>query len=330
MQIKYNPSGTHVYKDQLKIRLDMYPSEVEKSYARNYVYVPVYPEGGYPGKRNEYGFPLDREDYRKWLDGLPHIWQLNPCLSVLVAVDTAITKVRLSEFCEDVFKPDVLATVDNIATLPGSSHLVSPYMRQKTTLATSKLAKFDDADRQEIDGLLKVFSFSSSVGKSEDVKPQSIDIGAGADGMNDLMEATNIMCVTQTNPANEAGNIDTVQIQASSNMTGVKVGTFSGAGSLWDDRDYETLGDVPSGSIQHFTGLSIATEIGDTLGTYNNGGYMGVRDAEGTLSTVDNDRFGSGAVTYTNNYLGYAACVYGTGSSGKPSMIPILIARGLL
>ena len=46
MQIKFEPSGTHV-KDQLKIRLDFYPDASDKSYKQYFVEVAV---GGYARK----------------------------------------------------------------------------------------------------------------------------------------------------------------------------------------------------------------------------------------------------------------------------------------
>ena len=62
--------------------------------------------------------------------------------------------------------------------------------------------------------------------------------------------------------------MDTVETWFNSNATGFKVGTFSGSGIPYDDRDYETIGAVTSGSKQTFSGLSIDVVTGDFIGCY--------------------------------------------------------------
>jgi hypothetical protein len=281
MLIKFESSGTHVHKEQLKIRLDLYPDVGEKSYAQNYVYVPVIPESGYPGKVDEMGSPVDQKDYDLWEAGLPHIWQLNPCLSVFVKVDENITKTLLTQFCVDILKSDVLATIDDAMIQLNSAHLISPYMNSKqspkTQLSLAKTTVFDEQSKIYIDNLLKDFSIGTSLGGTvEDIKPGSIDVGPGAVSRASS-QGTTFTMVDRNNAANADGTLDTMEFYFTSGGDGsnVKCGTFSHSDSTHAAmRDYETIGTVTKGSKQTFTGLNCDVVTDDYLGIYYTGGYL--------------------------------------------------------
>ncbi|MBA7467763.1 hypothetical protein ES707_02984 [subsurface metagenome] len=102
----------------------------------------------------------------------------------------------------------------------------------------------------------------------------SIDIGeaavwrAGSSGPGDTY-------INTGNPANASGIIDTVEIWAKEDMTGCKVGTFYKTnGNTLKCRSVVEIGDVPSGSKQTFTDLSLAVVTGDYIGIYPDSGRV--------------------------------------------------------
>lgn len=274
MQLVYNSTGTHTHKDQLKIRLDLYPEKGEKSYDTYYVYVPVYPEEGYTGKVDKEGNPVSQEDYDNWVKSLPHIWQLNPCLSLFIGIDENITKTLLTEFVNDVYTKDVLATIDDSIIKSNSAHLISPYCRTKTKLSTAKTLTFDEQSKLYIDSELSDLSLTKeSDGMIDDVRAESIDVGSGA---TDRTSNSNALTqISKGNPANEDGSIDTFEIWASTSLSDCVAGIFYVVSSNnLSTRDYESIGSVISGSKQTFTGLSISVNTGDYIGTSFSSGVL--------------------------------------------------------
>jgi hypothetical protein len=279
MRIVYEKSGTHVHKDQLKARLDFYPEIGEKSYTQNYVNVPVIPEKGYPGKVDKDGNPANQKDYDTWLAGLPHIWQLNPCLSVFVAVDQNITKQVLTEFCNDIYKADQLATIDDIMSRTGlheSAHLISPYMNGKnkfrSQLSTAKTLSFDTQAKTSIDNILKDFTVGKLAdGKIEQIQPQSIDVGPGAFVYDaSAGSSSQYTWTVADNPANADGTLNTWELYFwDFNAANVVVATNEEVSAdTFTTRDYETIGAVTCGSKQVFTGLSTSVATGDYAGVW--------------------------------------------------------------
>ncbi len=329
MQIVFNSSGTHVHKDALKVRLDLYPSETDKSYSQNYIYVPVIPETGYPGKVDKEGNPINQEDYKKWLDSLPHIWKLNPCLSVFVKVDENITKELLTQYIGDIYKPDVLATLDNALVASTkeqphlSAHLISPYMRNKITLSKAKTQSFDSQSKAYIDTILKDFStIKSASGLFERIQPQSVDIGPGA--LTGSVSLAGYTILSDNNPANADGSLDTLEVWYKTNATGAKLGTFYGSGTSYTRRDYELIGDVTSGSKQTFTGLACDVVSGDFIGVYSSTGAVIYRAITGSYAYYKSgDQFNAGTQTYGRD-TNYSPSLYGTGTeSGGGTTYPI-------
>ena len=321
MKILFEPSGTHIHKDILKVRLDLYPDKTDKSYAQNYVSVPVIPDGGYPGKVDDEGNPINQKQYDKWVESLPHIWQLNPCLSVFVRVDENITKALMTEFVGDVWKPDVLATIDNcmIASTPEqphlSAHLISPYMRYKTMLSSAKTLSFDPQTKANIDSVLADFSIGTVKGKAERIEPESIDVGPGATDRTGT-DFSNQTLVEKTNPANATGTLDTWELWFSStsdNATNVEVATFYiVSGNNVSTRDYETLGTVAKGSKQTFTGLSTDVTTGDFAGVYYKLGRIETTPGGGSCLYHSGDMIP--ATNHTFSAFSYIYSIYATGT----------------
>jgi hypothetical protein len=91
MFYKINKTGCQEHKGLCEIRYDLYLDPADEGYSEHYVSVPVYPEGGYPGKVGEMGQPLDPEDYKKWYDTLPTVMQHNPFCCHFCQLEPTVT-----------------------------------------------------------------------------------------------------------------------------------------------------------------------------------------------------------------------------------------------
>jgi hypothetical protein len=84
----------------VQVRFCMYLESGDYGYERHYVEVPVIPEGGYPGKVDEAGRPVDLVDYQKWIDGLSKTWQNNPFHNHFVYVEPTATDKEILDLAE--------------------------------------------------------------------------------------------------------------------------------------------------------------------------------------------------------------------------------------
>jgi nicotinic acid phosphoribosyltransferase len=143
----------------------------------------------------------------------------------------------------------------------------------------------------------------------------TIDVGLTPVNRGAASSATHSL-LDLNNPANDTGSLDTFEIWAATNLSGTKIGTFSGSGTSWTVRDYESIGNVTSGSKQTFTGKNCNVSTNDVLGIYFSGGTI-ERDTSGfggvgvKLST---DVFGGGTNTY-NISDDDAFSIYATGAT---------------
>lgn len=148
-----------------------------------------------------------------------------------------------------------------------------------------------------------------------------IDVGPGATGRSSYYITYTFLCVD--NPANDTGTLDTIEIYASSVMSGTKVGTFYGSSTSWTPRDYESIGTVSSGSKQTFTGLNCDVETNDLLGVYfSSGNIYADKSGYSGLYAKSGDQFGAGTQKYTL-VSGDAVSIYATGATaaaGHPTM----------
>jgi len=127
----------------------------------------------------------------------------------------------------------------------------------------------------------------------------SIDVGPGAVDRASTISGGNTI-IDLANPANASGTLDSFEIWASSNLSSVKMGTFSGSGSSYDDRDYESIGSVTSGSKQTFTGKNCDVVTGDYLGSYHSSGNLRRATSGGSgIYYKAADTFGGGANNYS-------------------------------
>lgn len=145
----------------------------------------------------------------------------------------------------------------------------------------------------------------------------AIDIGAAATDRGTSF-AQNYTIIALDNPANASGKITSVEIWYrgdANDVTGVKVGTFSGNGTDYTPRDYATIGDVTKGSKQTFSGLDIDVEVGDYIGVFATTGDIEADSSGGAgLYWKLGDQFDAGEQTYTLS-ASYIMSAYGEGAT---------------
>lgn len=150
-----------------------------------------------------------------------------------------------------------------------------------------------------------------------------IDIGAAAIDRGTSTGITGSTVVEGSNPANNTGKINTVEMWLNVAGTGIEVATFIHAGSnVLSTRDYEYIGSVAAGSKQTFTDLDMSVTTGD---------YIGIC---GTAGTVEEELTGGVGMWYKYGdqipctsitfsfFANYILSLYGTGTTvviGKSS-----------
>ena len=100
MYVKVEPSGCCERKGLVQIRFCMYLDKGDYGYNVHHIQVPVIPEEGYQGEVGEEGRPKDEEDYRKWIDSLPKIWQTNPFHNHFIYVEPETTDEEIMDIGE--------------------------------------------------------------------------------------------------------------------------------------------------------------------------------------------------------------------------------------
>jgi len=332
MRLQFNPTGTHIHKGFLKVRVDLYPEPTDKTYVLHHIQVPVIPPEGYRGKVDEFGSPINQDDYNLWIESLPKVWQLNPCLCHFVAVPENFMLPDLQEYLARLFNPDSIATLDNVLVQPNSIHLVSPFMRQQAPFAREKVVTKDLVDLISIANL-KLPSISiplSGDGEVIDIEPQTIDVGSAATnrasaGWDDYVQ------VSTSNPANATGTIDTVETWTPNALTEFTVGTFYVVSAFTlHCRDSEAIGNVASGSKQTFTPLTISVTEADFLGCWCATGNGPEKDFSGDPWYYKSDSVGTyiqpGAETGFSYSVNVTFSLYGTGTEAGPAVVEGLAA----
>lgn len=141
-----------------------------------------------------------------------------------------------------------------------------------------------------------------------------IDMGSSVINRNtNFSNGNTILCLE--NPANESGKIDTVEIWSNVDLSGCKVGTFFIDSIFRVMRDFDTIGNVTSGSKQTFSGLNIDVEAGDTIGIFFSGGSI-ERDTSGGsgLEFSSGDRF-TGSIFGVTNVAGDSISLSASGET---------------
>jgi hypothetical protein len=97
MYVEIEKSGIHVRDGLVAVRFAFYCEPFDARYNEHHIQVPVIPEGGYQGKVDEGGSPVDPKDYDEWEKELPHIWQNNPFHNHFDLVSADITDTELQQ-----------------------------------------------------------------------------------------------------------------------------------------------------------------------------------------------------------------------------------------
>lgn len=149
--------------------------------------------------------------------------------------------------------------------------------------------------------------------KTVEYIPIFIDIGSPATAR--LSNTTSgYTYINLDNPANATGKIDVVEIYCIVALQNCKVATFFVvSGDNLSTRDIHTIGAVPAGSKQTFSGLDIDVQAGDYIGIFytagnirkDNEGFLGVMEKFGDQIPCINQLF------YLN--AGNTLSLYGTG-----------------
>ncbi len=312
MIIRLEPSGTHVHKGFLKIRLDLVPEPTDLTYSLHHVYIPVIPLGGYPGKMVN-GEPADPVAYQVWLDGLPHIWRVNSCYSHLVTVPETVSLEDAMAYASQVFTREVTATLDNYLIRQDSAHYVSPLMAGRgkfgTLIQTQDTADLIASVNQKLSSLVL------SIGKSggQIIDPQSIVIGPGATNRTADFPANT--CVDHNIAADGSGTLTTWELWfATGDAPDVEVATFVVvSGNNLSTRDSEAIGTVAAGSKYSGGGFSTDVITGDWAGVYFSAGTL-ERDAVGLGWWRAGDNIPCTNATFTGTSRTFS--IYATGATG--------------
>jgi hypothetical protein len=320
MKVFLNPTGTNVHKGLLEVRLDIIPDEFDLTYQYHHVYMPVIPKKGYTGLVDATGNPLDKDDYKTWLEGLPHEWQTNHCLCHFTRIDETSTEDELREHIARILDKNTLATIDGTMVLPDSAHRLRG-MNRKPKLNREFVKSKDITDlinsvNHRLKKLIDPIALDKNGGIAEIEKPHSIDVGAGATNRADSAGLEGATFIDLNNPANASGVLDTWEFWMAANAAGVEVATFYVVSETnFSTRDTETIGSVTSGSKQTFTGKSTNVTTGDYAGISGTGGaierdssgYSGCRYKVGDFIPCTN-------INFSGLYDGGAISIYATGS----------------
>jgi hypothetical protein len=142
----------------------------------------------------------------------------------------------------------------------------------------------------------------------------AIDVGPGAtDRGASTTLGTNTYIDTE-NPANASGIIDVLEIFMDTNGAGVKIGVATGSGTTWAINDYETIGNVSSGSKQTFTGKEVTVTAGDCMAVWGSSGEL-------ETGTTGSSLYKAGDQCGTGSQSGYTTTsrtlsLYATGAEG--------------
>jgi len=275
--------------------------------------VPVIPEGGYKGDMDKEGNPVNPEDYQKWLDPLPTVWQDNPFHSHFVYYDTTVLDdsikaeiARVTEYfyafhtyCWDneltflsqwVKVPKVAGSIRDVFIAGDSSPPNKAACELKAGDIVSRTGDFDTRSFEQ-DGSTPP---DLNIGEKG-----TIDVGAAVIDRIGYRKGGETH-IGLDNPSNAGGTVDTVTVWFNYEHTGFRAGSFYlDSGTTYICRDSEAIGNVVFGENPPFTGLTISILTGDLLGEYTD--YVG------------------GTVGIERDYSGFSGVLYASGEHIDPS-----------
>jgi hypothetical protein len=328
---KIEPSGCTVWHGGLvRTRFDLFLKPGDARYDERYTYVPVIPIGGYPGPVDKDGIPKKQSDYDAWIASLPHIWQLAPFHSHFLPFEPDVSPDAVLAAIEPHIPNFYAAWLQELDKEKGG-------MRHGWDIATRipRPRRYDkEMTPQELAprqlecltkvNLIKASNLSiHSTGIGEIFPATTIDIGDGA--INRSQTEVGDTLISNDNPANDTGSLDTVEVWPNANMTTCVVGTcFLVSGTTFTTRDYTDVGAVTAGAKRTFTGEDIDVEAadfvswcGDNKIEYANTGNSGVWHGDYGVTPFTNEVFNS-------MLAGDAFSVYATGeTAAQPQSITL-------
>jgi len=154
-----------------------------------------------------------------------------------------------------------------------------------------------------------------------------IDIGAAAINRATYW-AGPYTVVEGSNPANDNGIINTLEIWAVTNLSNCEVATFYVvSGNNLSTRDSQTIGSVTAGSTQTFSGLSVDVLTGDYWGTYYSSGQIET-DSSGGTGIWYNAADEIPCTNFTFGFLAsYIISLYGTGETTVTAGKKVLLRK---
>ena len=332
-------SGSEVWHGGLvSIRFDLFLEPDDARYDERYTYVPVIPEGGYPGKVDKDGNPKKQADYDVWLASLPHIWQLAPFHSHFLRFEPDVSQEQVEQAILPHIPNFYKAWTEGWDKSPGG-------MRHGWDVATRSKAlgrprRFDKeyslpelgTRPAECLSKLSLIVASNLSIRTKDIgetfPSTDIDVGAGADGRSSFASTVGDTFIDYNNAANDTGSLDTFEAYFYLNGANVKIGTFY-EDSLPDftSRDYETIGAITSGAKRTFTGKDCDVTSGDWVGVYATAGRIELdTSGSGLYRTNSTDGFGA-TKTYTLLSDTYAISLYATGET--PVVAPTVTTQAV-
>ena len=289
---KINKSGCCERNGSVQVRFDLFLEPTEPRYLDTYIQVPDIPEGTkYP------------EDVTKeWLDSFPKKWQLNPFHSHFVYFDPDVTDAEIKAEM-DFHLPNFYAAYQRYDDKEQGKMRRGWAVEKR--IRPLRYNEVEDAPNfalrasqvEERMSLIPELTTTTTLTEGKEYPATDIDIGAAATDRSGVLGATNTL-IDLTNPANATGTLDTIEIWVNLNGANVKVGTFSGSGTSYDDRDYATIGNVAAGAKRTFTGQDIDVTSGDFIGCYSARIERDTSGGSGVYYKSQN-QFGTGSNTYT-------------------------------
>jgi len=339
------PSGCGIVKDVAKLRVDCFLNETDPHYDKHYVFVPVIPEGGYPGTVDAEGKPVNQADYDAWIEHLPHIWQNNPFHSHKIWLpDAGASDNYINEQIERTLNyfytfhqqcwDNEIPFIENWKKVPK----VKGSIRDVFVKGDSKDLSINEARVQNILSRQAEFWVGGRVPPTDlnIGEKGTIDVGSAAVNRSYhyylYYVGTYSTLIDYNNPANANGLLDTVEayFYKANSGNSLKFGTFQDNGSNnFTCHDAEEYGQVSVG-YNSCTGLSVDVDTGEYIGC----------DARAAQSLgIDYDTTGGSGKYYADthqycdpettadfNYSsGHILSLYGTGteSGGGGLSIPI-------
>lgn len=299
-KIKFNPSGTHVQHDYMKIRLDFYPSESSKIYSSRYFF------------NEETG-----------------LYQLNPAICHFIKIPFYLDQTELEQYLKEEFNAGVVSEIDDILVQENSGHLLESYFKlfpEKLKCSDEKVPPIDESILSAaVNESLGGFIISGDQKGTSSNLPGPGSITAGAEAKNRAIGYSQGYTVINDDvKTSAAGSITYMEVYLAGEETvGMTAAMFYiVSGSTLHTTDNEYLGTCPVYTKTPFSGLDIDCSINGIIGLYtvdgnvaaDTSGYGGSWYKSGDQTSPDTE------TTYSSDSDAELS-IYGTGNeSGNVSI----------